>query len=291
MTQLLRISQDQTTLWDSVLPEPLRSLPSELECVDRLLSDERFIQPFLQNFNTTKGRPTVPVDTCLRLMYLKFRYQLGYETLVQEFQDSFTWRRFCHIAIDEKVPSSTTLIKARKRYGEETVRSLNEILMKKLAEDRVILHRKFRTDTTVVESDIHHPTDATLLQDGVKVITRTVNKIRKVASHATEGFLDQTSEVKKKILSFAKVLRRRTSQSWDDVIRITKEVVDITQNVMEQAQHVIDKLQNSKKRCVEAPKRKLQQVVEKTASLLDQAKQVVNGNRIIKDRIISIYDA
>ncbi len=287
---MLRTHQNQTTLWDAILPGPLLSLPTELEYVDQILNDERFMLPFLENFNSSMGRPTIPVQTYLRLMYLKFRYQLGYKTLVQEVSDSIAWRRFCHIAIDEKVPDASTLIKARKRYGEGTVEQLNELLVKKLSEQKVIRHRKFRTDTTVVESDIHHPTDATLLQDGVRAITGTVNRIRKLASHATEGFVDQTDAVKKKVLSFTKVLRRRMSKSWDEVNQITQDVVDITQNVLQQAELVIEKLQRTKKLSVEAQEQKLQSLVDKTKQLLDQAKQVISGNRIIPDRIISIHD-
>lgn len=287
---MLRTHQNQMTLWDSILPEPLLSLPTELERVDHILNDERFIQPFLENFNTTMGRPTVPVQTYLRLMYLKFRYQLVYETLVQEVSDSLHWRRFCHIALDQKVPDSTTLIKARKRYGEEMVERLNELLVKKLAEEKIIRHRKFRTDTTAVESDVHYPTDATLLQDGVRAITRNVNRIRKIASHATEGFIDQTEAVKSKVLSFAKVLRRRMSQSWDEVNQITKDVVRITEEVLEQAESVIGKLQNSTKQSVQRQVGSLKTFVELTGRLLEQAKQVVSGNRIIPDRLISIHD-
>lgn len=121
-------------------------------------------------------------------MYLKRRYNFGYETLVQEVGDSITWRRFCRIPIDEPMPDSTTLMKARQRYGDQWVEQLNELLLQKLDEANILKHRKLRTDTTVVESDVHHPTDATLLQDGVKVITRLVGKIRKVASQATQHF-------------------------------------------------------------------------------------------------------
>ena len=171
---MLRIHQNQLTLWDALLPEPLLNLSVELAYVAQFLDGERFMIPFLENFQTKMGRSTVPVQTYLRLMYLKFRYQLGYETLVQKVSDSIAWRRFCRIAIDGKVPDASTLIKARKRYGEDTVEQLNELLVKKLSEQKVIRHRKFRTDTTVVKSDIHHPTDAALLQDGIRTITGMV---------------------------------------------------------------------------------------------------------------------
>ncbi|NTX58970.1 transposase, partial [Myxococcus sp. CA039A] len=146
--------------------------------------------------------------------------------------DSITWRMFCRIAIDEKMPDPSTLIYARKRYGDKIAQDINAALIKQCEEKAILKTRKFRTDTTVVESDIHHPTYATLLQDGVKVITRMIQKIRKVASHAVQGFEDRTAEVKEKILSIAKVLRRRTRESWEEVDKITQSVIEVTDSVV-----------------------------------------------------------
>jgi hypothetical protein len=158
---MLRLKDSQLTVWDAVLPA-------------ELLDDEAFLEPFIAGLNTRTGRPTVPVETYLRLMYLKFRYQLGYEVLVEEVKDSIQWRRFCRIPLDGKIPHSTTLIKPTKRYGLETIDSLNAALIAKAREQKVIRGRKLRVDTTVVEADIHYPADASLLSNGVKVITRTV---------------------------------------------------------------------------------------------------------------------
>lgn len=257
---------------------------------EQLLDDERFMEPFLENHQTTRGRPTKAIETFLRMMYLKRRYQLGYESLVQEVGDSITWRRFCRISIDEPMMDSTTLIKARKRYGDEWVEQLNELLIQKLEEAKVLKHRKLRTDTTVVESDIHHPTDATLLQDGVKAITRCVKKIRKVASHAAEGFEDRTQEVKRYILSIAKLLRRRTQQSWDDLNQITEQVATTTEDICNQASEVLHKTQDKGKHSVNAMKEQLDGAITLTRRLIDQAKQVVSGNRRIPDRIVSFFD-
>jgi len=69
-------------------------------------------------------------------MYLKFRYNLGYETLVKEVGDSITWRRFC-IAIDANMPDASTLIKARKRYGDDMIEQLNEALLLKLHKRKI----------------------------------------------------------------------------------------------------------------------------------------------------------
>ena len=115
---MLRLSHDQPTLWESVLPPELFEMNEELAEVDRILDDERFFAPFRERFDTRVGRPTIPVATYLRMMYLKRRYKLGYETLVKEVRDSFTWRRFCHLSLKDRVPDDTTLIKLSHKYGE-----------------------------------------------------------------------------------------------------------------------------------------------------------------------------
>ena len=123
---MLRLSNDQPSLWESFLPPDLFRMNEELAKVDQLLDDERFLAPFRERFATRVGRPTVPVATYLRMMYLKRRYQLGYETLVKEVHDSFTWRRFCRLSLEERVPDATTLIKLSHKYGEEILRDLND---------------------------------------------------------------------------------------------------------------------------------------------------------------------
>ncbi|HHV61409.1 MAG TPA: transposase [Firmicutes bacterium] len=102
---------NQLSLVDQWLPKSYFSLPEELEKVGELLSDERFIEPFKKHFSTTCGRPGTPVDVYLRMMYLKGRYNLGYERLCKEVADSITWRRFSHIRLEDDVDDFTTLAK------------------------------------------------------------------------------------------------------------------------------------------------------------------------------------
>jgi IS5 family transposase len=151
---VLRESDPQTTIWELLLPEELKRLPAELVAVDAYLDDERFLAPFRDLFDRRLGRPSVPVDTLLRLLYLKHRYQLGYESLCREVSDSIGWRRFCRIGLDRPVPHPTTLVKLVRRAGPQTIEQLNAALLDKLAHDRLLRGRKLRVDTTVVEADI-----------------------------------------------------------------------------------------------------------------------------------------
>jgi IS5 family transposase len=109
---VLRETDPQATLWELLLPEQAKRLPAELARVDAYLDDERFIAPWRGLFSARLGRPSVPVEVLLRLLYLKHRYGLGYETLCREVGDSISWRRFCRIPLDRPVPHPTTLARA-----------------------------------------------------------------------------------------------------------------------------------------------------------------------------------
>src|SRR6188472_1448500 len=150
---MLRTVADQPTLWEAILPEELRRLPEELARVDALLDDPRFFGPFLPFFDPRIGRPSIPMETYLRLMFLKFRYRLGFESLCREVSDSISWQRFCRIPFGTRVPHPTTLMKITTRCGEDAVTGLNEALLAKAAAAKLLRTDKVRADTTVVEAD------------------------------------------------------------------------------------------------------------------------------------------
>jgi IS5 family transposase len=122
---VFRTVGDQCSLWESVLPEELLRLPEELARVDVLLGDVAFFTPFVPFFDPRMGRPSTPMETYLRLMFVKFGYRLGYESLCREVSDSITWRRFCRIPLDGQVPHPTTLMKLTTRCGSAAVDGLN----------------------------------------------------------------------------------------------------------------------------------------------------------------------
>ena len=100
-------------------------------------------------------RPTTPIATYLRMMYLKRRYKLGCEMLVKNVKGSFTWRYLCHLHLKDRVSDDTTLIKLTRKYKEDAVCDLNDVLALKLNEEKVIRGRKLRIDTTVMEANIN----------------------------------------------------------------------------------------------------------------------------------------
>jgi IS5 family transposase len=146
-------------LWESLLPAQALVMPAELAAVDAVLDDARFFEPYRRFFHASLGRPSIPLETYLRLMFLKYRYHLGFERLCAEAADSIGWQRFCRIPLGGSVPHPTTLMKTTSRCGQAAVDALNEVLLAKAVEAKVLRVGRLRADTTVVEANVaYRPT-------------------------------------------------------------------------------------------------------------------------------------
>jgi len=154
---VLRTLNDQPSLWDAILPSELLVLPDELARVDRRLDDPAFFAPFVPFSTRESGVRRYRWRPNLRMMFLKFRYGLGYESLCREVGDSISWQRFCRIRFGTRVPHPTTMMKLTRRCGDAAVAGLNDAL---LASHRaqIAANRKVRADTTVVPAAVAYPT-------------------------------------------------------------------------------------------------------------------------------------
>ena len=122
---MFRTMGDRPSLWESRLPPEVLRLPDHLARVDALLDDPAFFAPY---FHPVIGA-AVHADRVLSAAdVLEVRYRLGFESLRAEVADSISWRRFCRIPLDAKVPHPTTLMKLTTRCGEAAVAGLNEAL-------------------------------------------------------------------------------------------------------------------------------------------------------------------
>jgi IS5 family transposase len=184
---VFRAVSDQVSLWEAVLPPELLKLPDELARVDALLDDPVFFTPFVAFFDPRFGRPSTPMETYLRLMFLKFRYRLGYESLCREVSDSISWQRFCRIPFGTRVPHPTTLMKITTRCGDDAVAGLNEALLAKAAAAKLLRTDKVRTDTTLVEAAVAYPTDSGLLAKAITTMARPWRGSKPPAAPSVRG--------------------------------------------------------------------------------------------------------
>ena len=235
---MLRTVSEEATLWDAILPAECLSLPAGLAEVDRLLDDPRFFEPFRPFFSPGSGRPSIPMETYLRLMFLRFRYRLGFETLCAEVADSLAWRRFCRIPLGAKVPHPTTLMKITSRCGPAAVEELNEALLARAAENKVVRLDKVRADTTVVEANVAYPTDSGLLARGVAKLARLSAKVKAAGLATRTKTRDRTRSVRRRAHDIGAWLRRRSDEAKEEVKVITGEMAGIADAAVAEARAV-----------------------------------------------------
>jgi IS5 family transposase len=226
---MLRTIRSQPSLWEAILPEIALRMPAELASVDRLLDDPVFFEPYRAHFDPILGRPSIPIETYLRMMYLKDRYRLGYEPLCREVGDSIAWMRFCRIAFGSSVPHPSTLMKITTRCGEATIKALNDALVKKAADAKVLKLDKARADTTVVEANVAYPTDSGLLAKAIARIACLIVAIHAAGGATRTKVRDRRRSAGRKARSIAAHLKMRGDESKAAVRAITAELADLAE--------------------------------------------------------------
>jgi transposase, IS5 family len=249
---VFRTVGDQPSLWESLLPEEVRRLPEELARVDALLDDPAFFAPFVPFFDERMGRPSTPMETYLRLMFLKFRYRLGYESLCREVADSITWRRFCRIPLDGRLPHPTTLMKLTTRCGSAAVDGLNEALLAKASEAKVLRTNRVRADTTVVAANVAYPTDSGLLAKSVRRIGATAKRIQAAGGATRTTLRDRSRAAGKRAHAIASKLRSRAALGRDEtksaVLTSTGELAELAETTAREAKRLLANAQQAVRR-------------------------------------------
>jgi transposase, IS5 family len=174
------------SLRDEILPAEVKALPEDLAALDQLLCDRALLLPIAVRWERLlaeagrqagRGRPTIAMETYVRLMIVKHRSGRGYETLVREVSDSLHLRTFCRIGMTERVPDESTVRKLTRRLGAEVVHEITRELISKARREKRFRPRAARIDSTVVEADVKYPTDAGLADGGVRALAREGRKL------------------------------------------------------------------------------------------------------------------
>jgi transposase, IS5 family len=240
---VFRTISGPVSAWESQLPVELLHLPEELAQVDVLLDDPVFFAPFAPHFHPVLGRPSTPIECYLRLMFLKFRYRLGYESLCAEVSDSISWRRFCRIGLDGTVPHPTTLMKLTTRCGEAAVAGLNEALLVRAAGARLLRTARVRADTTVIAANVVYPTDAGLLARAVGKLVRAARRVQAAGGATGTVMTDRRRAAVRRAREMAATMRARAKLGREEssaaIGRATGDLADLAEAVAAQAAAVL----------------------------------------------------
>ncbi len=281
---MFRTVGDQVSLWEAVLPAELLKLPDELARVDGLLDDAVFFAPFVPHFDPRIGRPSTPLEVYLRLMFLKYRYRMGYETLCREVADSISWRRFCRIPLDGSVPHPTTLMKLTTRCGESAVSGLNEALLARAAEAKLLRTTRVRADTTVIPANVAYPTDSGLLAKAVGKLAGTVRRVKAAGGAPRTKSRDRRRAASRRVRQIAGKLRTRgklaREQSTAAIRRVTGQLAGLAEKAAADAAAVLRNGRRALRRIAEGRVRgQLRRALDELADTIERTGRVVTQTR------------
>jgi IS5 family transposase len=277
---MLVTSRPRRTAWEAVLPPGYQELPVELARVDALLEDPQFFAPYRKHFSATLGRPSTPIETYLRMMYLKHRYHLGYEALCKQVADSLSWMRFCRINLGEPIPHPSTLEKLTTRCGPETVKQLNQTLLAKGYAAKVIRTNKVRVDTTVVPANVTYPTDAGLLADAISRIAILVARIHATGAAPRTRIRDRRRAARRRARAISARLKRRTDEAKAAVQRTIGALADLAERTVAEATAVLaNNTRRTPRRHRDTASRRPRALADQMATPLARATTVVEQTR------------
>jgi len=299
---LTLVAGQAESLWDEALPVEVRELPDDLAALDRLLSDPELLDPIVARFQQelaggrsvmADGRPTIAMETFVRLMVLKQRYRWGYRTLVAEVSDSIHLRRFCRISLSERVPDESTIRKLTRRFGPETVRELTRALIVKATREKRCRPRAVRIDSTVIEADIKHPTYAGLASAAVRALAREGRKLTTLVGEQRRRVCDRSRAMGRRLRSIGRTIRRRSGEAKAEVVKLTDETGELLEKSVKEARRlVVIARRRARGRGARAKLRAaaaLEELADRCEKVAQQITKRVAGEPI-KERLVSLFD-
>jgi transposase, IS5 family len=279
----------------------IQSLTSEMDPelaqIDVMLDDEVIYQMIRGDLSKRypktmeTGRPSTPVEVILRMLVVKRLFDLSYEKTERYVRDSLVLRRFCRVYFED-VPDDTVLIRWANQISPETLEALNARVTEIATEMKVTRGRKLRTDGTVVESNIHYPTDSSLLNDGVRVISRTLKRAQAVlgdtAGLAKEVFRDRTRSAKRAARKIADVARKSGKAAEQSYRRLVKTA----KASLQQAQQVRDALVAQTDQAADALRETLDTFIPRVQQVIEQTQRRVFGGEKVpaQEKLVSLFE-
>ena len=297
---MIRLRHQQPSLWETFFAHEVEELWEPwMRAVDKLLEDDELLdavydaQGKRRQQSRTRGRHQTPAEVVLRMLILKHVRNWSYETLEREVRANVVYRAFCRIGM-EKVPDAKTLVRLGQAVGPATIRELHDRLVAIAQERRVVQGRKMRVDTTVVESNIHYPTDSSLLIDGARVLTRTMQKIEQKAGGLKKRIRNRMRSVTKRVIAIAHALRHKGPEGeekrkaeYGQLLHSTRQILNDARRVIEE----VDTLPRQRKARVRKLGQQLEAMAERVRSVVHQTKaRIFDGLTQLPGKLVSLFE-
>ena len=238
---MIEMRREQLSFGDGLIAEEVSDLREDwMKYADEVLADEAIVAIVYEGLakrhpkSRCRGRRGAPADVVLRLLTLKHIRNWSYEELEREVRANLVYRDFTRVG-GGKMPDAKTMGRWGVALGPQVIAQIHERMVAIAKEKGVVKGRKMRVDTTVVETNIHYPTDSSLLGDGVRVLTRIMKKITAIAGVVGTTLRDRSRSVKLRVLDIARAARSKAKPGREKLNRAYGQLLSSTSRVVGQA--------------------------------------------------------
>ena len=238
---MIKMRRAQLSFGDGLIAAEVDDLCEDwMRSADQVLADELLVAAVYEALgkrrpkSRSRGRQGTPAEVVLRLLILKHIRNWSYQVLEREVRANLVYRNFTRVG-GAKMLDAKTMARWGAALGPQVIKQIHERMVMIARDKGVTDGRRMRVDTTVVETNIHYPTDSSLLGDGVRVLTRTMKKITKIAGKAGAKLRDRSRSVKLRVLDIARAARSKAKQGQEKLKRAYGRLLNSTSRVVGQA--------------------------------------------------------
>jgi transposase, IS5 family len=271
---------------------------------DRVLEDEKLITTVYEALarrspkSRTRGRRGTPAEVVLRLLLLKHIRNWSYQVLEREVRANLVYRDFTRVGAS-KAPDAKTMGRWGVALGPEEIEKIHARVVEIAREHEVVQGRKMRLDTTVVETNIHYPTDSSLLGDGVRVLIRAMKRIGEIAGRQGTMLRDRSRSVKRRILEIGRVARTKGGPNRERLQQGYQRLLTAVGRVVGQAKRFSSEIGQKVKRsadvmqqaALEGLRKELDTFVPRVQQVMRQARQrIFGGDTHVAEKLVSLFE-
>src|ERR1700693_988097 len=245
-----------------------------------------------------RGRPGFPAEVVLRLLILKHIRNWSYAVLEREVRANLVYRDFTRVGA-AKMPDAKTMGRWGVALEPQVIAQINQRMVTIAKDKGVAKGRNMRIDTTVVETNIHYPTDSSLLGDGVRVLTRMMKKITAIAGAVGTKLRDRSRSVKLRVLNIARAARSKAKPGREKLNRAYGQLLSSTSRVVGQAKRFAAEIASGVKGASDVRKQlvlaSLRQEIEAMVPLVRQVMKqtrarIFRGDTRSEGKLVSLFE-
>ena len=302
---MIEMRRAQRSFGDGLIAEEVKDLrESWMEYADRLLDDETIVTAVYEALgrrhpkSRSRGRRGTPAEMVLRLLILKHVRNWSYEVLEREVRANLVYRDFTRVGAG-KMPDAKTMGRWGTAIGPEAIKQVHHRLVQMAQAEGITTGRRMRVDTTVVETNVHYPTDSSLLGDGVRVLTRIMKKITTIAGEVGTKLRNRSRSVKLRVLDIARAARAKGAQSQERLKRSYGRLLASAGRVVGQAKRFAVEITDGVKRAstvvgllaLEGLRLELDAMVPRVKQVMKQTRaRIFGGNTRVADKLLSLFE-